>query len=68
MISSCIICGSSVVVTGNPEIVVCQSDQCIKTVEDHISIHYVTESVVLSRHVVNRNDFEADMLGQYRRV
>lgn len=67
MIKPCIICDKPVIVIGCPEIVVCSNDYCIKVVEDHISIHYQSENVVLSKNHVHRNDFQSDMMGVLRR-
>lgn len=40
MTKPCIICGTTVTVNHASEIVVCESNSCIHTVETNISIHY----------------------------
>lgn len=42
MTKSCIICGSSVLVVGNPEIVACDNEHCQRVIEDCIGLHYET--------------------------
>lgn len=42
MTKNCIICGSPVHVTGNPEIVSCDNNHCLLTVENSIGLHYQT--------------------------
>lgn len=68
MIKPCIICGKAVMVTDSCEIVACENDNCIRTVENHISIHYQTP-VISSGHLqINRNDFYLDLMGDYHRT
>jgi len=68
MIMPCIICGDPVKIIGSPEIVACGKDICIKTVEDHIGLHYVTPSIASACSQINRNDFHNDMFGQMHRA
>lgn len=39
-IKPCTICGASVKVAGDPELVACESKACINTIENHIGLHY----------------------------
>lgn len=66
MIKPCIICDASVIVVGDPEIVCCSNDSCLRTVENHITLHYQSENIVLSRNHYHRNDFYLDIFGNQR--
>lgn len=62
MIHQCIICGKPVIVIGSPEIVACDDDNCIRTVENHISLHYQSETILKPYNP--RNDFDDSVCNQ----